>query len=92
MNIVEIKSERHYDYKSINRHSTRTYEWKGCRFYLDRTLDGCPPFFHLYRFEHGKPLAVSFMNNGQEFWGEGWTWRQAEKEMTRLLKSDWNLK
>ena len=85
LQLNEIKSERHYDYKSINRHSTRTYEWQGVRVYLDRTLDGALPFFHAYRFDYGKSVAVSFKSNGAEYWGEGWTWRKAEEELCRIV-------
>ncbi len=47
----EIKSERkNYggDENAINRHSSRIYEDKYRAFYeIDKTLDGCPPFYEL---------------------------------------------
>jgi len=90
----EIKSEHRYYYKSINKHSTRTYEWQGVKFYLDRTLDGCPPFFTVYLFEESRTLATHLSNEeGKEYWGDGWTWAQAEKEMEKIvILNTWRIK
>ncbi len=70
-----------HDGRAINRHSVRQYAVPGHdpHIYLDKTLDGCPPFYELYDFEGKSPcLATSIPVNGQRYFGDGLTWREAE--------------
>ena len=85
LNEFELRDERETygggDGKAINRHSVRVYKIPGHddKIYLDRTLDGCPPFFHLYTFPNAalneRSGYTTFAENipvkGKEYWDVG---------------------
>ena len=79
-----------HDRYAINRHSERVFEDEGGNlFVLSRTLDGCPPFFEAYgpyRKEHEGALP-RLKVEGQEYWGDGWTWPKAEESFCRELNA-----
>ena len=81
--LTEIGRETYgHGNRAINLHAERTYQDQaGRRYVLSRTLDGCPPFFEAYG-----PIQASFQGvlprrqvKGREYWGDGWTWKQALK-------------
>lgn len=81
--LIEISRETYgHDNRAINKHSERRYRDQSGKFYvLSRTLDGCPPFFEAYgpyKEDHVGVLP-RLKVRGQEYWGDGWTWRQAIK-------------
>ena len=67
-----------HDDRAINRHSVRRYSVPGHTpaIYLDKTLDGSPPFYELYDFSNGS-LAVNIPVDGKRYWGDGLPWNQA---------------
>lgn len=69
-----------HDSRAINRHRERWYEDEAAnRYILSRTLDGVPPFFEAYgpyRPDH-RGVLPRLKVQGQDYWGSGWTWRQA---------------
>ena len=71
-----------HDGRAINRHSERRYEDRDGNLYvLSRTLDGIPPFFEAYgpfSKEH-EGMLPRLRVSGQEYWGDGWSWRRAIK-------------
>ena len=79
--LIEVRREIYgHDNRAINKHSERWYEDKAGRLYvLSRTLDGCPPFFEAYGpFGKGHTgLLPRLLVKGKEYWGDGWTWKQA---------------
>jgi hypothetical protein len=82
------------DGRAINKHSVRVYEHDGRLYTLDRTLDGCPPFFTLFRRPaSGEGMSETIRVNGAEHWGSGLSWPKAEAvaveavlELTGMLK------
>lgn len=81
--LVEVRREVYgHDRRAINRHSERVYQAQsGNHYRLSRCLDGCPPFFEAYgpyRQDHCGVLPRLYVN-GCEYWGDGWTWNQAEE-------------
>jgi hypothetical protein len=67
------------DGRAINKHSVRVYEHEGRLYTLDRTLDGCPPFFHLtVEPESGAGISKTVPVNGMAYWGSGLSWKRAE--------------
>ena len=77
----EVSRETYgHDGRAINRHSERRYMDKGGMCYvLSRTLDGLPPFFEAYgpfKADH-EGLLPRLKVLGQEYWGDGWSWRRA---------------
>ena len=90
LNEHEIRDEREvygHDKRAINRHSVRVYKVPGHddKIYLNRTLDGCPPFFELYTFPNAafneQQGRVTFSQRikvkGKEHWGSGLSWPKA---------------
>ncbi len=77
-----------HDNRAINLHSERTYQdTDGNVYKLSRTLDGIPPFFEAYgpyREDH-QGLLPRLMINGREYWGDGWSWKQAVSAFCREL-------
>ena len=89
--LTEIGREVYgHDGRAINRHSERKYrDGDGNLYILSRTLDGCPPFFEAYgpyREDHQGTLP-QLRVGGQEYWGDGWTWRTAIKAFCRELSA-----
>lgn len=87
--LIEVERRVYgHDGTAINRHSTRKYQDKDGRFYLlTRTLDGCPPFFEAYG-----PYTADYVGilpqrkvNGQEYWGDGWSWQRAVRTFLKEL-------
>jgi len=88
--IKELRSERQTyggDKRAINRHSERTYKSsRGNKYILSKTLDGSPPFYEVYYDESHVPLGYMMSKimrhiriNGESYWGNGLTWKQAEE-------------
>ena len=80
MKLTENKNLRSYSQKSINWHSCRFYAFENEEFMIDKTTDACPPFFTLYAYHPeltmlNTPIPV----NGDELWGDGLSWKKAEK-------------
>ena len=89
--LTEISRKTYgHDATAINKHSERRYRDENGQLYvLSCTLDGIPPFFEAYGpFEptHTGVLPRLKVNN-QEYWGDGWKWRQAEKAFCRELRA-----
>jgi len=85
--IIELKNKRETyggDERAINRHSVRVYRSKRpvdkepIEFYLNRTLDGCPPFYCLYFYKPVSARPTMMTVEGEEYWGGGLTWGKAE--------------
>lgn len=90
--LTEIERQVYgHDATAINRHSTRKYQDETGAFYLlSRCLDGCPPFFEAYG-----PYTAEYVGalpqlkvNGQEYWGDGWTWRRAVQAFLREIGAE----
>ncbi|MDD5677074.1 MAG: hypothetical protein PHW60_03660 [Kiritimatiellae bacterium] len=81
--LVEFKRETYgHDHRAINKHSERWFRDNcGRLFVLSRTLDGCPPFFEAYGpfAESHEGVLPRLRVAGKEYWGKGWTWKQAIK-------------
>jgi len=99
INITEIKNKRETyggDSRSINRHSVRVYESsrpvdnEPIEFYLNKTLDGCPPFYCLYFYKPVSSRPTMLKIEGMEYWGSELSWEKAEvmamKAIRDLLK------
>jgi len=91
LTLTEIGRETYgHDERAINRHSERQFcDQQGRLYVLSRTLDGCPPFFEAYG-----PYPAEYQGilprlrvNGEEYWGDGWTWEQAEAAFCRELNA-----
>lgn len=89
--MTEFYTARHYDTKSINSHSERTYYFVGYAFILSRELDTYGKPFTLMRFAGGRPLAKGIKVDGKEFWGYGYSWKQAEKKLSDFLTEAWEI-
>ena len=85
--IIELKDKRETygnDDRSINRHSIRVFRSKRpgnpepIEFYLNKTLDGCPPFYCLYFYKPVSSLPTMMKIDGKEYWGSGLSWDKAE--------------
>jgi hypothetical protein len=96
MKITELRDRREtygHDGRAINKHSIRVYETSGVRrrgaieFFLNRTLDGCPPFYELYYFEPNSFLPTYLNVNGVQYWGGGLSWREAERQAFGAIKA-----
>jgi len=89
--ITECRTEIKWP-DSINHHMQRVYEESGSFYMLDRTLDGVPPFYSFYalsfdpRKTYGIPNHIKV--NGQEYWGGGLTWQQAEAIIKVIIEHD----
>jgi len=86
--IIELKNKRETyggDERAINRHSVRVYRSKRpvdkepIEFYLNRTLDGCPPFYCLYFYKPVSARPTMLKIEDKEYWGSGLSWERAEK-------------
>jgi len=79
-----------HDERAINRHSERRYRDQNGKLYvLSKTLDGIPPFFEAYgpyTAEHVGILPRLHVN-GQEYWGDGRSWKHAEAAFCRELNA-----
>jgi hypothetical protein len=92
--IEEIKYRRviyGHDEHAINKHSTRIYMVSGVRkpkateFTLNRTLDGCPPFFELCYFKGDSFSPTHLKVNGEQYWGDGLSWPKAEQQAFKAI-------
>lgn len=78
------------DQRAINRHSVRRYEAEdGTLYQLDRTLGVGTPFFALCG-----PFTSDFQGvlptikvDGKDYWGDGYSWKQAEAVMCDVLNA-----
>jgi len=94
-----IEVDREYyggkDGKAINIHSTRTYVDDNQNFFmLDRITDATPRYFEAYgpyKEGHRGFLPKIKMSSGSfsTIFGEGWTWRKAEKALMTRVISGW---
>lgn len=94
MTIRELKDRREtygHDERAINKHSIRVYETSGVRglkkmeFTLNRTLDGCPPFYELYYFKPDTFLPTHLKVNSEQYWGDGLSWPKAEQQAFKVI-------
>jgi len=88
--IKELKNKRETygnDNRSINKHSIRVYRSKRpgnsqpsepIEFYLNKTLDGCPPFYCLYFYKPVSSHPTMMTIAEKEYWGSGLSWEKAE--------------
>jgi len=86
--LIELKGEREVfgnDTTAINRHSQRHYLLGPREIYIDRTLDGCPKFFQLLEKVPGRFTSKTILVDGEEYWGDGLSWRNAEAKMMKTL-------
>ncbi|MBT4814323.1 MAG: hypothetical protein HOJ57_37275 [Lentisphaerae bacterium] len=83
--LTEIRRETYgHDSRAINQHSERWYRNSAGKLYvLSLTLDGCPPFFEAYGpfGEDHEGLLPRLLVDGQEYWGDGWSWTDAFEAM-----------
>jgi hypothetical protein len=93
-NITELEDRRETygrDERAINKHSVRVYRVSGVRrrgdmeFHLNRTLDGCPPFYNLYAHKDGSVPPTHLPVNGKQYWGGGLGWAEAERLAFRAI-------
>jgi hypothetical protein len=81
--MTEVRREVYgHDGRATNKHSERVYRAQsGGLYHLSRCLDGCPPFFEAYGPYRERHCGVlpRLSVNGEEYWGDGWTWGQAER-------------
>lgn len=91
MKLTEIGREVYgHDGRALNKHSERKYQDEQGRFYLlSRCLDGCPPFYEGYG-----PYTAEYQGvlprlkvDGQEYWGDGWSWARAVRAFCRELRA-----
>lgn len=87
----EISRETYgHDTRAINKHSERWYEDEaGDRYVLSRCLDGVPPFFEAcgpFKPDH-RGILPRLTVLGQDYWGDGWTWRRALQAFCEELKA-----
>ncbi len=79
--LVEVSRETYgHDDRAINRHERRQYRASSGKLYmLSRTLDGIPPFFEAHGpfDEEHQGILPRLPIDGQEYWGDGWSWRRA---------------
>jgi hypothetical protein len=89
--LIETEREAYgHDARAINRHSTRQHQDESGNFYLlSRTLDGVPPFFEAYGPYTAEHVGIlpRLSVNGQEYWGDGWGWRQAVRAFLREISA-----
>jgi len=87
--LAEFSRETYgHDARSINKHAERWYRDENGRFYvLSRTLDGVPPFYEAYGpfKEDHEGLLPRLRVQGDVYFGDDWSWRQAEKALCREL-------
>jgi len=85
----EIRRETYgNDARAINRHSERVYTDGRKRLYtLSKTLDGLPPFYEAYGpyTADCEGLLPRLRVDGEEYWGDGWSWRRAEQAFCRAI-------
>jgi hypothetical protein len=74
------------DRRSISSLSMRTYrdELTGCEITLERTTSADPMFFTLWGPTKCS-ISWALKVNGRKYWGDGWTWKQAEEAMMERL-------
>ena len=92
MELIEIRRETYgHDCRAINRHSERWFRDKDGNLYvLSKTLDGCPPFFEAYGPfpEEHEGLLPRLLIDGQEYWGDGWSWKRATAAFCHGLSAE----
>ena len=90
--LVETRRETYgHDGRAINRHSERWYrDGDGNLYVLSRTLDGCPPFFEAYGpfTEKHEGLLPRLTVDGQQYWGDDWSWARATAAFRRELNTE----
>jgi hypothetical protein len=93
-NITERKNRREtygHDERAINKHSVRVYQifrvrgLKKMEFTLNRTLDGCPPFYSIYCFKPDSILPTYLNVKGVQYWGGGLSWPKAEQQAFKAI-------
>lgn len=87
--VIEVERETYgQDGRAINKHSERTYITpSGNMYLLSRTLDGISPFF-----EACGPYPMTFKGllprlhiGGKEYWGDGMSWKEAERTFKEVV-------
>jgi len=86
LNDYEVRESREVygnDERAINRHSVRCYKLPGYDplIYINKTLDGCPPFYEVYTCElvgFATPILIA----GERYFGDGLTWDKAIAKAT----------
>jgi len=93
--ITELKDKREtygHDDRSINKHSIRVYRSKRpgrnepIEFFLNRTLDGCPPFYCLYFYKPASSRPTMMEIDNDEYWGDGMSWEEAEERAMQAIR------
>lgn len=87
--IIEERKRYGGNKDAINRHSVRAYKFDGHDplIYLNKTLDGSPPFYEIYSFDSpNKLLSTNIPVNGNRYFGDGFTWKQAEKQLKQTIQ------
>jgi hypothetical protein len=90
--IVERKDMREtygHDERAINKHSRRVYRVNhdfGVKYVLNSTLDGCPPFYNLYYCKGNRIPPTHLTVNGEQYWGGGLSWPQAERLAFKAIR------
>ena len=96
MKVKELRERREtygHDERAINKHSIRVYAASGvtCRgaieFFLNRTLDGIPPFYCLYFFKPHSALPTYLKVNGEQYWGSGLSWPRGEQKAFKAIRT-----
>ena len=90
----QIRRTYGHDETAINRHAVRVYLACGVRrqgaggsveFHLNRTLDGCPPFYSLYFYKPDPAHPIYLNVGGKQYWGKGWSWSKAEQQAFKAI-------
>ncbi len=92
--IIELKHKREtygHDERAINKHSIRIFQVKRTgvkepvEFILNKTLDGCPPFYSLYFYKPASSLPTMMKIEDKEYWGSGLSWVKAEAMAFKVI-------
>lgn len=71
---------------AINRHSVRHYvNNHNERFSLDREVDQDPKLFTLWYYMGDNIFGQRLKIGGNEYWGRGWNWKNAERLMREFV-------
>lgn len=87
---IRFITEQRYggsDGQALNRHHQRIYAVGAQLFYLDRCLSGRPAHFNLCYFKPGACSPTTIPVTGQEYWGGGMSWEQAELAAIQAIQA-----
>lgn len=89
--MVEVDRTRYTGAGAMDKHSTRTYEYREATYCLDRDLSTNPPCYELAKLsphKSNKPHRIIFDYEGWQFWGCGLSWPKAQVQAQNMIDSD----